>query len=159
MRVKCTHVLFHVTLGRWILVATGVGRLQFITRLGLPVVKRIRLDILLATFHRRRNRAISCTISLRVHLLVGLIFHIDLVQMQLIIVIRSAHAIWVRVDVLVIVGLVLIWLVNWSATDPWHVVSKHITAAIYQLALPVLLGIINITLWILLNLRLFDLAV
>lgn len=52
MRIKGTHGLFHMTFIRGILVACR-GRLKLITCPGFTVVKRIRLDSLLASLHGR----------------------------------------------------------------------------------------------------------
>jgi len=124
VRIKGTHGLFHVTFIGGILVACR-GWLKLITCPGFTVVKRIRLHILLASFHGRWDWTVACTIGLRINWLSRLILHLNLIQMQLIVVVRATHAIRIRIySVLVIIRLIhiLIGLTYGSASDSRHVV-------------------------------------
>ena len=148
MLIKGTHILFHMTFIGRILVAC-ICRLKFIACLGFSIVKRIRLDIL-TSFHGRWYRTVTCTIGLGINLLRGLILHVNLmVQVHWIIVVRSTHAIRICINcVLIIIRLihVLIGLVYIAASNSGHVISQHVSTTIYELALSVLLGIVNVSL-------------
>lgn len=124
MLIKGTHILFHMAFILRILIPC-IGRLKLSTCLGFTVVKRIWLDILLTTFHGRWDRTITCTIGLRINLLMSrLILHVNLIQMHLIII-RSTHAIRICNTVLVIIRLihVLVGLIYGGTSDSGHVVS------------------------------------
>lgn len=164
MLIKGAHVLFYVAFV-WRILKACIGRLKLIACLGLTIVERIWLDILLTSLHGRWDRTVTCAIGLGIDLLSGLILHVNLmiqVHWNRIIVVWSTHAIRVCINsVLIIIRLihVLIGLVHGGASDSRHVIPQHISSTIDELALSMLLGIVDVCLGGLFYLRWFHLVI